>query len=536
MLRTAIAAFAASAFCGAAMAEPGQPVPEINFLTWPAAKFQHYNEPTNYIAEEWRKLGLVVNVNPQAFPNPMLQMWFKDHQFDAVLSVLTGAPDRLEPDYFTNAQFNSANAAPGNSNVGEFSNPKVDELGEKQLGIYDPEERRKVIWELLQVLYEEQPDLIVAHPIAIHAINSDNVEIEGFRPNPDGIRANDSILRMKAKHDGPVRIGWTIDQATLNPLVASTLEDQGMLSLIYDKLITLAPDGSPEMWLATSVKNIDEKTVEVKLREGHTFSDGKPVTVEDVKFSFEFFKSSEAPYFKKYLDRLESIEIVDATTLRFKLSAPYAPFVMNTLGQVYVLPKHVWETITKDQNIAKPQDFANNQPIASGPYKVRHRKEGQEVYLEARKDHFAQPKSDILRIVFGSAEVIGQSLKKGDIDVSFQPIVPAAITDYENEPNIKLFEAHSNGYISARLKTTGPVFSNRELRRALVHAIPYEAIIEEIFGGYAGRSASSIVPVNAYWHNPNLPLPEFNLEKAKAMLTEAGFTWNADGRLVFPAN
>jgi peptide/nickel transport system substrate-binding protein len=535
MFRCFIAIFCAAAFSTSAYAEAGKPVPEINFLTWPAAKFQHYHEPTNYIAEQWRKLGLEVRVNPQPFPNPMLRMWFTDHEFDAVISVLTGSPDRLEPDFFTNAQFNSANAEPGNFNVGEFSNEKVDELGNKQLGIYDAEERQKVIYELQEVIYEEKPELIIAHPIAVHAINTDNVEIVDYVEHPDGIRGYENILRMQAKHDGPVRIGWTIDQSTLNPMVASTLEDQSILSLIYDRLVVVGPDGSPDMWIATSVDILDDTTIDVKLRDDHTFSDGEPVTVEDVKFSFDFFKDEEVAYYKKYLDRLESVEILDDETVRFKLSQPYAPFIMNTLGQIYILPQHVWSTVTEDLDIEKPQDFANNEPVGSGPYTVRHRREGQEIYLEAREDHFAGPKSDILRIVFGSAEVIGQSLKAGSIDASFQPIVPIAIPEFESQDNIKLYRARSNGYISARLNTAGPVFYNRDLRRALAYAVPYEAIIEEILGGNGGRSASPIVPVNEFWHNPDLPLPELDLDKARSMLEEAGFTWDDNGRMHFPS-
>lgn len=518
-----------------AQAQSGEVVPEINFLSWPAAKYMHYSESANYVAEQWRKLGLKVNVNPVAFPNPMLSLWFKEHKFDAVLSSLSGTPLRLEPDFFTNAQFNSGNSAPGNWNVGEYSNPKVDMLGEEQLGIYDPEERRKVIFALQEELYKDPPEAILGYAISNHAINTDNMEIIGFEASPEGIRANSNVLRMKSKHDGPVRIGWTVDYTTLNPLVASTNEDLKNLALLYDTLVVLAPDGSPRMWLAESIDVIDDVTVDVKIREGHTFSDGKPVTSEDVKFSFDYMKKWESAYFTKYLERLESVSIIDPQTVRFKLNQPYAPFVMNTLGQVYILPQHVWATLVEDLGIAKPQDFGNDNPVGSGPYTLNYRKEGQEQYFTARKDHFGKPQSDILSIVYGSAEVVMQSLRKGEIDASFQPVVPTTIDEYRALDNIKLYEARSNGYNSVRYKITGPVFWNKDLRLALAHAVPYEAIVEEVFGGLAARSASSIVPANAYWHNDDLVPPKFDLDLARSMLEEAGFTWDSDGRLHFPA-
>ena len=300
--------------------------------------------------------------------------------------------------------------------------------------------------------------------------------------------------------------------------------------------MVLAPDGSPQMWLADGINVVDDVTVDVTLRSGHTFSDGEPVTAEDVKFSFDYMKEWESAYFTKYLEKVKSVEITGDNTVRFTLTEPYAPFVMNTLGQVYVLPAHIWGGLVEDLGIEKPQDFSNNQPIGSGPYTVKYRKEGQEMYLSARPDHFAKPMSDILSIVYGSAEVVMQSLRKGEIDVSFQPVVPITISEYEALDNIKLYQAKSNGYNSVRYKITGPVFGNKDLRRALAHAVPYDAIINDIYGGLAAPSGSSIVPVNAFWHNPELAPPVFDLELARSMLKDAGFTWDDDGRLHFPAN
>ena len=90
MHRNFISAIAMMAMPVAALADMGEIVPEVNFLTWPAAKYSHYPESSNYVAEQWEKLGLEVNMQPEAFPNPMLSLWFKEHKFDAVLSSLSG--------------------------------------------------------------------------------------------------------------------------------------------------------------------------------------------------------------------------------------------------------------------------------------------------------------------------------------------------------------------------------------------------------------------------------------------------------------
>lgn len=115
-----------------------EPVPEIDFLTWVPAKFMAYFETSNYIAEEWRKLGLKVNLNQANMPNPLLTLWFKEHKFDCVVSVLSGLPYRMEPDFFTYSQFNSKNTAPGDWNVGEWSNAESDGSPTSKPGILSP--------------------------------------------------------------------------------------------------------------------------------------------------------------------------------------------------------------------------------------------------------------------------------------------------------------------------------------------------------------------------------------------------------------
>ena len=76
MLRKAALFVGAALVAGSASAQQGKPVPEIHFLSWPAATYSHFAETSNHVVEEWEKLGLRVRLDQVAFPNPMLQMWF----------------------------------------------------------------------------------------------------------------------------------------------------------------------------------------------------------------------------------------------------------------------------------------------------------------------------------------------------------------------------------------------------------------------------------------------------------------------------
>ncbi|NNG01838.1 MAG: hypothetical protein HKM93_20800 [Desulfobacteraceae bacterium] len=526
----AVFIFAPSVVC----ADDLEPVPEIDFLTWVPAKFMAYYETSNYIAEEWRKLGLEVNLNQASMPNPLLTYWFKEHKFDCVLSVLSGLPYRMEPDFFTNSQFNSKNKAPGDWNVGEWAHAEFDDIGERQLEIYDPQKRLPLIHQLQNVLYEEQPETVVYYDVGSMGINMTNCALD-YVEAPDGLRSIWNQVRFTPKNGASViKVGRISDQSTWNPVAAIQSDDFEMLRMVYDRLVQIGPKGEIRMWAAESVNTIDELTVDVNVKKGLKFSDGRPLTADDVKFTFEYMKEWEAPYFLKYLKPIRQIDKLGSHALRFHLEKPFAPFVMNTLGQVFIMPKHIWQDIVAKEALSKPHDYPNMPLVGSGPFMLKYWKEAEEFLLLANKDHFMAPKSDLLFVVFGSRELVNSALKKGVIDVNIQNLPPQAVKEFEKEKSLQIVKVPSNGYTAVRYNTARPIFSHKALRQALAYAVPYKKIIEEIHEGQAGISASSITPVNTFWHNADLAPRQFDLEKARQILKDAGFRWNAKGRLCYP--
>ena len=516
-------------------ADDMEPIPEIDFLTWVPAKFMVYYETSNYIAEEWRKLGLEVKLNQENMPNPLLTYWFKEHKFDAVVSVLSGLPYRMEPDFFTNSQFNSKHSAPGNWNVGEFASAAFDEVGLKQLEIYDPEKRRPLIFKLQEILLDEMPEAPVYYEVQKMGINTKHCSLD-YVDTPDGLRSIWNQVKFTPKGDVKfLKVGRISDQKTWNPLAANQSDDFEMLRMVYDSLVQIGPKGEIRMWAAESVNSVDDLTVDVVLRKDLKFSDGKPLTADDVKFTYEYMKKWESAYFLKYLTPIKTIDVKDAYQLRFTLEKPFAPFVMNTLGQVYILPKHVWENVVEKEGLTKPQDYKNVPVVGSGPFTMEYWKESEEFMLRANKGHFMAPKADLLFIVFGSRELGNAALKKGSIDINIQSLPPEVAKDFANEKDIQIFDVRSNGYTAIRFNCGRPIFKHKALRQALAHAIPHQRIIDEILGGNAGTTPTGITPVNAFWYDSSLKVREYDPDKARKILEDAGFRWNKDGRLCFPA-
>lgn len=506
----------------------GPAAPPIKFLTWPAANYQHYYETSNYIAESWRELGLEVSLDPQPFPAPMLGMWFTDHAFDVVMSVLSGSPARLDPEFFTVTQFIDATAAPGGMNVGGFHSDELERLHAEQRRLYDPEARRAVIHRIQELLHDEQPEGLIASVVNTMAINTNVARLAEYRASPDGVRSIWNLIRLEpAGGAADVRLGWTIDQDSWNPLTLRTLEDLDRINLIYDRLVVTGPDGRPEMWAATAIEVVDDVTIEVTLREGLAFSDGTPLTAEDVAFTFRLMKEKEAVYFRSALASLADVQ-ADGGKVRFTLSGPSASFVSQALGLVPILPKHVWE------GIADPASHPNTEPVGSGPYALAYWRQGQEIAFRRNADHFMQPRADLLMIQYGSAEVLAAALRSGEIGVSLQPIVPTVVELFEQEAHLQLIRAQSNGHMSARYNLRHPLLAHKAVRQALAHAIPRDRIIADILNGDAVPIATSLVPVNAFWSHPGLEVPAYDLDRARAILTEAGFTWDGDGRLHMP--
>ena len=508
-----------------------KPIPEILFGTWAPSQYLNQYEMANYIAEEWEKLGLSIKVEPWTYPQPLLKNAFKEEKlFDVVIAYWSSLPARIDPNFFTYIKFHSNHPV---WNAG-YSNPEFDRLSEKQLETYDPEERKKIVFKLQKILFQDVPEIPVASWVQIHALNTSKFDID-YVPAHNGLRSIWNYLRISPKTEDEVfRLGKGSAQNTWNPLAVQSATDVMFMRLIYDRLIQIGTQGEPKMWVAENIETINETTFRVSIRKDLKFHDGVPLTAEDVKFSFDYLKEWKAPYFLKYLEPLQKVELVDQYALKFHLAKPFAPFIMNCLGQVFILPKHIWKDIPDKVKVKKPQEYLNVPPIGSGIYKLDYWKEGEEFKLIRNADHFMVPKVDVLVIVFGSTEIEISALKKGSIDRVWVPIQPMKAKELEKEKNIRLFRAESIGYSGPQFNCGRPPLNDKKLRQALAFAIPYERIIDDIFLGVAGKSASLIMPSNQFWHNPDMELRHFDLEKAKSLLKEAGYRWDDDGRLCYP--
>lgn len=517
--------------------EMGELVPEFSLMTSLPETNQVNYEAAGDMTKEWEELGMTVNFEPIDF-NVLVDRLYADEQdFDAYTVGWSGRVDRIDPDMFIYAIFHSSNAMPGGNNTTGFIHDEYDELADAQRVEMDPDARRDIVFDAQELLAEEAPMISLYARDLVHAYN--NERFENFT-----VMAGEGIFNewmpMEAKpitDDKILRIASSQDLDTLNPLEANSVYEWRNLRVIYDKLVRLNPSAEPTAAAATSWEAIDDTTVEVKLREGMTFHDGEPVTVEDVKFSYDYMIEHEVGYFIAFLNPIESVETPDDETIVFNLKEPYAPFVNVTLAQIPILPKHIWENIVEEEGLAHPGDYVNDNPIGSGPFVFEGWERDQYLRTSKFDDFYVDVEIDGYTYdLYANDEAIMTALETGQADVNAEQFNPANIEKSQTLDHLTVELVPDIGYQYLSFNARRAPFHDKAFRQAIAYTIDYDTIVDVYLDGYGQKGGSGLVifPSNEYWHNPDVDRPTYDPEKARQILEEAGYTWDEDGKLRMP--
>jgi peptide/nickel transport system substrate-binding protein len=333
----------------------------------------------------------------------------------------------------------------------------------------------------------------------------------------------------------------------LNPLthIVSTMRVTN--NLLFDGLTRFDDDSyQPKPDLAESwTVSRDGLEYVFKLRRGVVFHDGSPLTAHDVKWSWEVICHQDNPriadlYVDHYVQikgcrefhegqasAVDGIQVVDDHTLRVRLNEPYAPFLVST-AVTGVLPRARYGTIPVKALMQHPLSRA---PIGTGPFMYVDWKEGDRLVLKANPRYFlGRPKLDGLIIRFipdPAARLI--EFKNGTLHFAFfSPVLTDDFNVARTDPRFvaKAYVGVWN-YFTA-VDHTNPLFKDARVRQALTLAIDRRRILTEQWGGYGAIVNSPI--------NPSLPAfdkkvaaAEYDLAKAKSLLTDAGWRPGKDG-------
>ncbi len=288
-------------------------------------------------------------------------------------------------------------------------------------------------------------------------------------------------------------------------------------SQVYETLVRLTPDLKIKPRLATSWESADEgQTWTFHLRKNVRFHDGTLFNAQAVAFSY----SPTSYAIRTILQAAERVETVDEYTVRFILSRPMAlPYYLTHIGWPIMSPSC----------IEGQGKFIR--PIGTGPFRFHTQDSDQQVVL-VRNNHYWGPRPQLSRVTFkiipdATARVI--ALEAGDVDMIVKVPGPE-VARLEEHPDISVHRGMSTFTDFIQFNCERPPFSDLYVRQAVAHAIDTEelvaTVLEDIGKPAYGRPYSPIM----LYANPNLNLPAHDIDKAKALLAEAGWTdANGDG-------
>lgn len=267
----------------------------------------------------------------------------------------------------------------------------------------------------------------------------------------------------------------------------------------------------------------DHLTLTFRLRKNARWSDGAPVTAEDVRFTWQAQTHPAILWDTAYMkEHIRDVEVVDPHTARFHFTR-IGPAMLIEANEGLILPKHVWGRIPFEK-WRESGDFFRDNLVSSGPFKLERWSPQQEVVL-ARNEHYWDPTVPyvdkvVIRVLPDVQNRMTQLLS-GSLDLVEQ--VPLAdLPRVEASPNAALVAYWHRSYQYVAWNAKNPLFATREVRRALTMAIDRQGLVDALWGKWA-RVADSPIVQNVWAHNDAIVPWPYDPAEAKRILAAQGF-------------
>jgi peptide/nickel transport system substrate-binding protein len=332
------------------------------------------------------------------------------------------------------------------------------------------------------------------------------------------------------RRGGTVVIGWTSDVKGVNelPIPTSLLSDE-LLFRIFLHLVEEQPDYAehPPTFapqLARSYEwSPDHKALTFHLRDGVTWSDGVPVTAEDVRWTWQAQTSKEVAWDASYMKQgITDVEVVDSKTVRFHFARVYAKQLLDA-NEGTILPKHAWEKLPfKDWRTHG--DWFRQHLVVDGPFDIESWKPQQELVLKRNVHYYDRSRPYLDRVVFRIVPDQGSvsaQFFSGAIDFIPQ-VSPTDAERIKKDPRLELIPFWYRLVVAVAWNDQRPPFDDPEVRRALSIGIDRQTIVETLFGPYARVATSPIV--GAVWAHDRAIVPwPYDPAEARRILAARGF-------------
>lgn len=542
--RTAPAIGAASLPTGffeslASAAPAGRAVPEIVFSHLPTG-----GEPemARHVAEDLEKLGLRVKLRPlsqQAWLDAMTQRTYGD----ITNRVKTPLPQRIaDPESLLFETYHSSQAVAPRFNFGNYKQPEFDKWYELQAKEFDPKKRLGYIGKAVNVLAADYFDCFRGNgPNVLHVYHRDwvgGIGTAGYGLAGTAFNWTWPLIRSET---GRRRVVVSVPniRAHTNPFAPDGWSYEGQY--VFDRLATLDQNLKIIPWALESFSSRDAVTWEVVLRRGMRWHDGRPVTVDDLAFTFDLILTHKPSFFAQVWDNVASVHVTDASrnAVRIVCKQPYASFAAAVLVYTSIYPRHVIEPMMRAQGAGKPSDlrFEPKDVVGSGFFKLRRWVRDVEVVFESNRDHWFAPKGidELVWKVVRTVDAAMGQLQNREVDFAFVSFTPTQVKELLKSPHLALKEHPTTAAPYYTFRIDQLPWRDIEFRKAFHWSIDRNYQVQVLWEG-AGRALtedSVFVPSHPF-HVPVQTKHGYDVPRARQILKEAGYAWDGSGRLLFP--
>ena len=315
-------------------------------------------------------------------------------------------------------------------------------------------------------------------------------------------------------------IGVESEAQNLDPRLATDVASATRTNTILEGLVSFNQNLGLEPRLATDWELSDDLlSLTFNLREGVKYHNGHPFTSADVKYTFETVLDEDFGARNRALyTSIESIDTPDDHTVVFNLSSPNV-FLINNLARMPILPND-------------PELDHESHPIGTGPYYFVSHTRDERLIADRNEDYWGGT-GDLARLEF---RVIPENntrllaFESGEIDVT-QSVIPAVeLARLEEDDRFVMERTAGTGYTYLAFNNQVEPLDDPRVRKALNYLVPREGIVDQVLNGNGFSGISMILP-SMVWFNPDVEIYDYDPERARELLEEAGIDFDAPLRL-----
>lgn len=312
-----------------------------------------------------------------------------------------------------------------------------------------------------------------------------------------------------------VRIPFPRDDGSLTPYTFRL--GYPLVSLVYDTLMLRDIRGIPRPWLARSVRRNGQRLT-IELRRGVRWQDGRPLTAEDVVFTFNYVAARPHPRFSPQVRDVERVEATGSHTVVVSLRRPSLGFLDQPLADLPILPAHIWRGLPRGR--LAPQ----GPPIGSGPYRLVEHRRGASYRFKANRGYFrGRPALEDIQVpIIRRADRTFTALRQREVD-AIPVSLPRGSDRGLSGLGVRLAQGTSYQGVVLMLNVRGAPFNRPEVRRAFARALDLKRIARS--AGGAPPAGATVPAEQGYLHPssrwaPAKPLHRYDPRAAQVAVAE----------------